>query len=240
MTRRLQGYIADPELLARLPKALQKITTQRRWVVWRWEKRIRKDGTVKLTKPPFQAACPSKKAKSNDPSTWGTYEEALAAVSAGKANGIGFMLKDSEIAAVDLDHVRDSITGELVEWARLLLVEAQELGLYCEVTVSGTGLRFIGLVPNAASELHRKITFNRKNGAGIELYRNCARYITISGMQSASVTTWRRSAIFSTSWWSGSAELCRRNCSLGRRRRRRATSSISIRPVRRKPSITRI
>ena len=54
MTRRLQGYIADPELLARPPKALQRITTERRWVVWRWEKRIRKDGTLKLTKPPFQ------------------------------------------------------------------------------------------------------------------------------------------------------------------------------------------
>jgi hypothetical protein len=120
----------------------------------------------------------------NNPSTWGTYEEALAAVRAGKATGIGFMLKDSEIAALDLDHVHDAVTGELVEWARLLLVEAQERGLYCEVTVSGTGLRFIGLVPNAASELHRKITVNRKNGAGIELYRNCARYITISSMQS--------------------------------------------------------
>jgi hypothetical protein len=63
----------------------------------------RKDGAVKgWTRPPFQAARLDKKAKSNDPSTWGTYEEAHAAVKAGKADGIGFMLKDSEIAAVEM------------------------------------------------------------------------------------------------------------------------------------------
>jgi putative DNA primase/helicase len=45
-------------------------------------------------------------------------------------------------------------------------------------------LRFIG--QSQGGELHRKFTFNRKSGAGIELYRNCARYITISGLQEGS------------------------------------------------------
>jgi hypothetical protein len=120
-------------------------------------------------------------AKSNDPSTWGTYEAGLAAVAAGLADGIGFMLKDSEVGAADLDHVRDGQTGELVGWAKRLCVEADSLGLYREVTVSGGGLRFIGA--SQGGELQRKFTFNRKSGAGIELYRNCPRFITISGLQ---------------------------------------------------------
>jgi hypothetical protein len=77
--------------------------------------------------------------------------------------------------------VRDTQTGELVDWARKLCDEASQLGLYVEVTVSGGGLRFIGSAQG--DELHRKFTFDRKSGAGIELYRNCARYITISELQ---------------------------------------------------------
>jgi primase-polymerase (primpol)-like protein len=105
----------------------------------------------------------------------------VLAVAAGRADGIGFMLKDSETAAADLDHVRDAETSELLDWAQRLCAEADSLGLYREVTVSGCGLRFIGL--SQGNALHRKFTFNRKSGAGIELYRNCARYITVSGLQ---------------------------------------------------------
>jgi predicted P-loop ATPase len=168
-------YIAD---VGNLPRALQHITTLRRWVVWRW---TWDHARAKWTKPPFQCRHVRTKARSNDPATWGTYQEAVAAVLAGQADGIGFMLKDSEVAAADLDHVRDAQTGELVEWARQLCVEADRLGLYREVTVSGCGLRFIGLAEGA--KLHRKFTLDRNTNAGIELYRKCARYITISGLQ---------------------------------------------------------
>jgi predicted P-loop ATPase len=175
-----QTYVAD---IAHLPKALQPITKLNRWVVWRWELRTSK-GVQKWTKPPYQARHPNAKAKSNDPDTWGSYEDAIAAVAAGKADGIGFMLKDSEVAAADLDHVRDAATGELVDWAERLCVEADQIGLYREVTVSGSGLRFIGL--SNGDELHRKFTVDRNNGAGIELYRNTARYIAISRLQEGS------------------------------------------------------
>jgi predicted P-loop ATPase len=176
MTQKPSTYVAD---ITRLPKALEHLTKLKRWVVWRWELRKKR-----WTKPPFQCVHPKTPARSNSSNTWGTYEEAVAAVAAGHADGIGFMLKDSEVAAGDLDHVRDAQTGELVDWARKLCDEAGQLGLYIEVTVSGCGLRFIGLAQG--NELHRKFTFDRKNGAGIELYRNCARYITISGLQQGS------------------------------------------------------
>jgi predicted P-loop ATPase len=172
-TNKPHTYVAD---IAHLPKALQHLTRLKRWVVWRWQSR-----KGKWTKPPYQCEHPNIAAKSNDPSTWGTYQAAVTAVVAGVADGIGFMLKDSEIAAADLDHVRDAQTGELVDWAERLCREAERRGLYVEVTVSGCGLRFIGL--SSGGELHRKFTFDRSNGAGIELYRNCARYITVSGLQ---------------------------------------------------------
>src|SRR6516164_11551442 len=178
MTTPPHTYIAD---LANLPKALCHLLKQKRWVIWRWKEMRKKNGELGWTKPPFQAGRPGFPAKSNDPNTWGSYEEAIAAVKAGDAHGIGFMLKDSEVAAVDLDHVRDAVTGELVDWAKALCDEADTLKLYREVTVSGCGLRFIGLAAGGI-ELHRKFTLNRKSNAGIELYRNCARFITISGL----------------------------------------------------------
>jgi primase-polymerase (primpol)-like protein len=171
-------YVAD---ISNLPRALQHLTSLNRWVVWRWEKITRKNGSEKWTKPPYQARRPNAKARSNNPGTWSDYKTAVRAVEAGLADGIGIMLKDSEVAAADLDRVRDARTGDLVSWAKQLCVEADQLGLYREVTVSGSGLRFIGSA--LGNELHRKFTFNRKTGAGIELYRNTARYITISGLQ---------------------------------------------------------
>ncbi len=182
MTPKPHTYIAD---LANLPKALWHLTRQKRWVVWRWKKIVKKNGEVTFTKPPYQCGSPGIPAKSNDPSTWDSYEAAVAAIVAGHAHGIGFMLRDSEVAAADLDHCRDATTGELIDWANLLCVENDQLGLYREVTVSGCGLRFIGLA-QGGDELHRKFTLDPQTRAGIELYRNCARYITISGLQQGS------------------------------------------------------
>jgi hypothetical protein len=171
-------YVAD---IANLPRAIQHLTALPRWVVWRWVKHTGKNGTVRWTKPPYQCLHPNVKARSNDPSTWGDYEAAVRAVEAGRADGIGLMLKDAEVAAADLDKVRDAQTGDLIGWAKKLCVEADQLGLYREVTVSGSGLRFIGTA--RGDELHRKFTVNRKTGSGIELFRNTCRYITVSGLQ---------------------------------------------------------
>jgi primase-polymerase (primpol)-like protein len=53
--------------LANLPEALEPLTRLHRWCVWKWE--WKQD---KWTKVPYQARYPSVKAKSNDPSTWGS------------------------------------------------------------------------------------------------------------------------------------------------------------------------
>jgi hypothetical protein len=174
--------------LANLPAALNWLTTQKRWVVWNWVKRIMPGGKQKWTKPPYQPGTPGLMAKSNDPSTWGSYEDAVAAVTAGHADGIGVMLLPGELAAADLDKCRDPVSGKISGWALPLCFEAEQLGLYREVTVSGCGLRFIGL-SHQADELHRRFSFHRTSGEGIELYRNTARFITISGLQEGDCKT---------------------------------------------------
>src|SRR5262249_4223279 len=154
MTTKPQTHNGD---LTKLPAALARLIPQRRWVVWCWEWRKTKT-RGKWTKPPRQAADPSSYAKSNDPSTWGSYADAVAAVCAGKADGIGFMLLQSEIGAGDLDRCRDPETGMVDPWAEILHAEAN--GAYVETTVSGRGLRIIGMAHGL--EMHRKFTFDRK------------------------------------------------------------------------------
>jgi len=186
VTQMSKPYIFSSDL-SKLPVALQWLTKQRRWVVWRWVPRITpKTGKVKWTKPPYQPANPSLPARSNDPSTWESYQEALAAVAAGQADGIGVMLLAGELAAADLDGCRDPATRKLSGWAMRLCVEADRLGLYREITVSGCGLRFIGLSHQSA-ELHKRFSWG--GGKGLELYRNCARFITISGLQEGQCET---------------------------------------------------
>ena len=131
-------------------------------------------------KPPLQASNPDLPAKSNDPATWGTYADAVAAVSAGKADGIGYMLADDDLDAVDLDHCHDPKTGTIDAWAQKEIDAAN--GAYVEVTVSGRGLRILGV--GAGGELGRKWKIpNTTNGAAIEVYRRTNRYVTISGAQ---------------------------------------------------------
>jgi DNA polymerase len=156
-----------------LPPVLTALTREARWVCWRFEWR-----KGKWTKPPIQTGHGfSGYARSNDASTWGTYDEAVRRVIAGEADGITFCIKGSNIAAVDLDDCRDRETGVIATWARDIIRRAPA-GTYCEVTVSGTGLRLIGL--GGGYEIHRK--FPAPDGKGsFELYRNTSRCITVSG-----------------------------------------------------------
>jgi primase-polymerase (primpol)-like protein len=93
--------------------------------VWQWELRKGKSGKEKWTKPPRQARDPAYNARSNDPDSWGTYDEAVATVAAGNADGIGYMLLGSGIGAIDLDHVEDRDIGKLKRWAEQLQAEAR-------------------------------------------------------------------------------------------------------------------
>src|SRR5258707_13795510 len=81
-----------------VPEQLRRL---KRWVFWRWKKR----GT-KWDKPPLQPN--GEYARVDDPSTWVTFDEALAAYRSGEFDGIGFVLgyvvdEDVTYTGVDLD-----------------------------------------------------------------------------------------------------------------------------------------
>ena len=158
--------------LRRLPAALEPLTKQNRWVVWRWE--LDAKGT-RWTKVPYQAALPSRHAKANDPVTWAPHGVAVDIAERGLADGIGYQLKDGEIGAFDLDDCRDPETGQIASWASTLIDTARS---YTEVTVSGTGVRIIG---TARGDLvHRK--FDQSEDGSLEIYRRCARFIVVTGL----------------------------------------------------------
>jgi hypothetical protein len=162
--------------LAALPAALRPLTKHKRWIVWRW---VQKKPGAKWTKPPYRADDPSAHALSNEPSTWSSYATAVAAVKAGKADGIGYVLTNANgtgTGAIDLDKCRDPGTGQLAPWAQELIGETNS---YVEATVSGTGLRIVGTVEGA--NIDKSVA--APDGGEVEFYRRGARYITISGMQ---------------------------------------------------------
>src|SRR6516164_6941216 len=154
----------------RIPKCLEPQTKELRWLLWRWAK----GSNGKPTKPPFRADNPTVYAESDNPQTWAPCAVALQAYERGLADGIGYALKKSAIAAIDCDDCRDPVTGALAPWAQRLL---DCCNTYAEVTPSKRGIRIIGKAGGA--ELHRKLP--APDGGSVEVFRDATRYITVSG-----------------------------------------------------------
>src|SRR5271154_324961 len=108
------------------------------WVHWHSET---KKSSTKLTKVPYQVGL-HRKAKSNSPATWSSFEQCLKPCCAcGNGHhfedGIGFMLAGSGKTFIDFDHVRNPETGEIMPWAAAVI---GELKSFCEVSPTGTGV----------------------------------------------------------------------------------------------------
>lgn len=161
----------------KLPAALAPLQAEDRWLVWRWEIMAGKSGRPdRLTKVPYVADAPGRKARSNDRRTWRSFEAAVAAVEAGRAHGVGASLADGKWGSFDLDDCRDPATGALEEWSE---VQVADSASYAEVTISGTGLRIIGLAEG--SEIHRNQRVPDSPKGKIETYRRTARFIVVTG-----------------------------------------------------------
>jgi len=173
LPRTISGDFANP------PSALAGMISESRWVLWRWEPKGADDnGNQKWTKVPYQADYPSRQAKSNDPKTWGSWRDAVKAVLAGKAHGLGYVLTNGDIGALDLDHCRDGETGEIAPWGQEILDRAPDA--YTEITVSGAGLRVVGKITSSVPDKQFKVN-GVGNGARIEVYRGgSGRFITVS------------------------------------------------------------
>lgn len=157
------GSLADA--LARVPRELK---IEPRWVCWRREER-----GGRATKLPVDAHT-GRMAKSTDPATWATFEEAVAAVGRWRCDGVGFVFgPDRAFTGLDLDHViSDGALDPAYRWV------VEEAGTYTEVSPSGDGLHLIfrGAKPQGA-ERSRK---GQPGGRVVEMYDH-DRYFTVTG-----------------------------------------------------------
>ena len=104
--------------LTKLPRALAPLVERAQWCIWRWTQQP----NGRWQKPPFMATRPERHASTKDPGTWSDYASALAAVQAGKADGISFVMTEADpFAAIDLDHCRHPDTGSIDVWAQIFL-----------------------------------------------------------------------------------------------------------------------
>jgi AAA domain len=166
--------------LAKLPRALIPLIERKQWCVWRWTQKP--DGSWQ--KPPYIATQPDRHASTGDANTWIDYATALAAVQAGHADGLSYVLTaDDSFAAIDLDHCRDELGG-IDKWAQLFLERGRNT--YTEVTPSGTGCRIWGLA--RGEKLHRKfdLMIDGKPIAA-ELFRRTNKALTITGLKLDSI-----------------------------------------------------
>jgi hypothetical protein len=168
--------VPPPPDLTGTPLAFLTAPMHRRWVGWRFEL-VGEPGKRKWSKIPYQIGS-SRKARSNDPTTWCDFDTALQSVRRHVHDGVGLVLQGLPgelFGAVDLDDVRDPATGVLLPWAQKLV---DECGSYVEVTPSGCGIRLLGSA-EAITTIHTRIT--HPHGGAFELFVNCARYITATG-----------------------------------------------------------
>lgn len=146
------------------------------FVVWKKEKR-----NGKFTKVPYDAKN-GELAKSNDSSTWSTFEQAekTADILTGNYDGIGFMLHGSPLVGIDYDGVvEDGVPEPYV----LNIIE--QLGSpYTEITPSGTGLRVFIECPKLPPG-NRKFNAKKKgvDKYAAEIYAGSegGRYLTVTG-----------------------------------------------------------
>lgn len=130
---RLSGRLAmdGSAQWANVPAELQ---ARRQWVVWR---NVVRDGAA--AKVPFRPDGGGK-ARSNDPSTWGTFAAAVALArrEPERYAGIGFVFTaDDPYVGVDLDNCLSD--GRVAEWAKPWMEMFR--GAYVETSPSGRGMK---------------------------------------------------------------------------------------------------
>lgn len=168
MTQHFQNI---PEEMKQLPN----------WCVWKLE--IEKEGE-KPKKNPYSVPHNTeykpkycKKARSNDPSTWGTFDQAVQLSSKG-FDGIGFMFTDTPFVGIDIDDGIDSVSGKAKESAADIITQAAS---YTELSQSKQGFHIIlrGTLP-----VGRRQNKDEKYTTGIiyEMYgHGSPRYFAMTG-----------------------------------------------------------
>lgn len=146
--------------LSNIPDELKQLNN---WCVWKFEKR-----NGKRTKIPFNAET-GEFAKSNDKSTWSSYE---TAVNAEGVDGIGFFFEPPYLG-IDIDDIDDDLhrfkQGDKLD--NIVSEFNEAFKSYTEVSPSGNGLHII---------VKGKIPGSRRRKGNIEMY-DSGRFFTMTG-----------------------------------------------------------
>lgn len=161
----------------KIPIPLRKMPN---WVLW---KSIMRDGSDKPTKLPYQVN--GEMAKSDDASTWNTFEAVWHRFQKGGYSGIGLMFpEDRSLCGIDLDGCRNPETGEMAPWARAIV---ERFSTYTEVSPSKTGVKLwiVGQSPFESGrkvELANELKMCEEKSPGIEVYDH-KRYFAVTGLR---------------------------------------------------------
>ena len=142
-----------------------ELKREKRWCLY---KIIQRDG--KNTKLPLMPN--GKTAKSNDKTTWNSYEDCIAALNRNIGDGLGFMLGDGYIG-IDIDKVSDDIMAYSMDYhAKSMIADfLRGISTYAEISPSKTGLHFIG---------KGEVPGERKRYKNLEIYDK-DRFFTVTG-----------------------------------------------------------
>ena len=156
--------------IAALPSALDLLTAERRWIIWKWTP----DKFGKPTKKPFRGDNPTVGASTKDDADWCDYAVCRDAVLNGKADGIGYCLMDGVVSAFDLDDSLDAEGNPLPRAWQLI----GECASYVERSIGGNGLRILGFGEGA--KVHRKHKVPN-TPSSFETYRGATRFVVVTG-----------------------------------------------------------
>lgn len=142
-----------------------ELKREKRWCLY---KIIQRDG--KNTKLPLMPN--GKPAKSNDKTTWNSYEDCITSLNQNIGDGLGFMLGDGYIG-IDIDKVSDDIFVYSMDYhAKSMTADfLRGISTYAEISPSKTGLHFIG---------KGEVPGIRKRYKNLEIYDK-DRFFTITG-----------------------------------------------------------
>lgn len=117
------------------------------------------------------------RAKSNDPKTWGSYEDCCRAIREYGHDGLGIMLGRGVIG-IDIDHIRNE-KGELNELTKDIIGIGST---YTEYSPSRTGVHLLmfGKLPEEFNGKGKKVILNDQTKEAIEFYGD-KRFFTFTG-----------------------------------------------------------
>jgi hypothetical protein len=149
-----------------------EMTERPQWIVWKYE-----FVGGRWTKVLYQPKRHRSKAKTNDPSTWSSFDEALAAYDNGGFDGIGYVFSaDDPYFGVDVDNCLRA--GQVLDWATPILEKLEPT--YGEISPSGNGVKFIAKGELPSDRGTRRAGMGPDGSGALEVYDRL-RFFTITG-----------------------------------------------------------